>query len=146
MNELSLSSILLVDDDEISNLFNRIFIGKLNIDTSVEVASNGLEALDFLELIDKNKSIRPTILPCLLLLDIKMPKMNGWEFLKVYEEKVSRVIRDQIVIVMLTTSEDEGDVVAAMKSPNVKKFIQKPLSEEKFAELINAYFKGINVE
>ena len=82
MSSPALKSILLVDDDKISNLFNKIFIGKLNLDIKVEVALNGKEALNFLTPTRKN-IIGDTIqLPCLLLLDIKMPEMSGWEFLK----------------------------------------------------------------
>lgn len=139
-----LNSILLIDDDEISNLFNKIFIGKLNLDIAVDIVSNGQEALDFLNL-GKDNEFNKSLLPCLLLLDIKMPIMNGWQFLSAYEQNVSKAIRDEIVIVMLTTSEDEGDVIAAMKNSNVKEFIQKPLSEEKFKQLINTYFVKNNV-
>ena len=146
MNFPHLSSILIVDDDEISNLFNKIFIGKLGLDVEVEFASNGKEALDRLNLTTISGKNEPIQLPCLLLLDVKMPVMNGWEFLKAYEESVSNVIRDEVVIVMLTTSKDEGDVIAAMNNPNVKKFLQKPLSEGKFKQLIDTHFTSINVE
>ncbi len=146
MSLFNLSSILLVDDDEISNLFNKIFIGKLNLDVEVEIASNGKEALNLLSLVSENAVSESLQLPCLLLLDIKMPVMNGWEFLKAYEQNVSKTVRDEIVIVMLTTSEDEGDVISAMNNPNVKKFMKKPLSEEKFKQLIHTHFTKINVE
>lgn len=146
MQELNLSSILLVDDDEISNLFNKIFIRKLNLDVEVVVASNGVEALDFLNSASKNVISDALQLPCLLLLDIKMPKMSGWEFLDAYEQSVHKHIRDEVVIVMLTTSEDEGDAIGAMNNQNVKEFLQKPLSEEKFTLLINTYYVKTNVE
>lgn len=142
----ALKSILLVDDDEISNLFNKIFIGKLNLDIEVAIALNGLEALNFLKPRDKNVANILLQLPCLLLLDIKMPKMNGWEFLKAYEQSVAKAIRDEVVIVMLTTSQDEGDAIAAMKNSSIKKFMQKPLSEENFALLIKMYFSDTIVE
>jgi len=137
MNSLLLKSILFVDDDEISNLFNKIFIKKLNLEVEVNFALNGKEVIDML----KSAEGDPTILiPCLIFLDIKMPIMNGWQFLEAYETDVSQEIRDKIAIVMLTTSEDEGDKVKAMKNPTVKAYLQKPLAEESILDLIGKYF------
>lgn len=138
MNFLSLKSILLVDDDEISNLFNQIFISKLDINVNVDVVLNGKEAIDFVTSIRNSPN---TLLPCLLLLDIKMPLMNGWQFLDAYESSVSQEVKDNIAIVMLTTSEDEGDAIKAMNNPNIKDFIQKPLSEEILFKLIDSHFE-----
>lgn len=138
MNFLSLKSILLVDDDEISNLFNQIFISKLDVNVNVDVVLNGKEAIDFVTSIRNSPN---TLLPCLLLLDIKMPLMNGWQFLDAYESSVSQEVKDNIAIVMLTTSEDEGDAIKAMNNPNIKDFIQKPLSEEILFKLIDSHFE-----
>lgn len=138
----ALKSIMLTDDDEISNLLNQIFIAKLNLNINVDIFLDGKKAIDFLsqefDFEDKNFRLEP----CLLLLDIKMPIMNGWEFLETYSEKFPKHIRDQIVIVLLTTSEDEGDMIKALDNSNVKEFIRKPLSEEIFARLIDKYFPG----
>jgi len=132
-----LKSILLVDDDEISNLFNKIFIEKLNLDVSVDCVANGSEALD---LIVASKDYATMVMPCLLLLDIKMPIMNGWEFLIAFQKQISAETQSEITIVMLTTSEDEGDKIRAMNDPNVKEYIQKPLSEKAITGLIRKYF------
>lgn len=133
---------MLTDDDEISNLLNQIFIAKLNLNINVDIFLDGKKAIDFLsqefDFEDKNFRLEP----CLLLLDIKMPIMNGWEFLETYSEKFPKHIRDQIVIVLLTTSEDEGDMIKALDNSNVKEFIRKPLSEEIFTRLIDKYFPG----
>jgi CheY-like chemotaxis protein len=132
-----LKSILLVDDDEISNLFNKIFIEKLNLDVSVDCVANGSEALD---LIVSSEDYATVVMPCLLLLDIKMPIMNGWEFLKAFQKQISTKTQSEITIVMLTTSEDEGDKIRAVNDPNVREYIQKPLSEETITMLIRKYY------
>lgn len=137
MNPLYLNSILFADDDEISNLFNRIFLKKLNFDIAVDFARNGKEALD---LLTSSEDYATILMPCLLFLDIKMPVMNGWQFLEAYEKEVSQEIMDKITIVMLTTSEDEGDKIKAMKNPIVKDYIQKPLTEESILDLVGKYF------
>jgi len=143
MNSPSLNSILFVDDDEISNLFNKIFMEKLNLKVDVDFVLNGKEALD---LLIPSEEYSTVLMPCLILLDIKMPIMNGWEFLKAYEEQVSAKIRDKITIVMLTTCENEGDAIKAMDNPNVKEFIQKPLSEKTIRGLIRKYFKNTEID
>ncbi len=135
MRLLPLKSIFLVDDDQISNLFNKIFISKLNIDVDVEVAMNGREALEVLSDVEN-----PIQTPCLLLLDVKMPIMDGWEFLKRYDVLVDERLKSQIIITMLTTSEDEADMLRANNNTNVKEFLRKPLSERKITELIRKYF------
>ncbi len=69
-----------------------------------------------------------------------MPIMNGWEFLEAYDNLLNDEAKRSIVIVMLTTSEDEGDVIKAMNNPNIREIIKKPLSENKFNKLINKFF------
>ena len=110
MRSPKINSILLIDDDEISNLFNKIFISKLELDITVDVAINGIEAVAFLKekLVDK---VNTSMMPCLLLLDIRMPIMNGWQFLEAYDKLLNQEIKENIVVVMLTTSEDESDMI-----------------------------------
>ena len=140
MSQHPLKSILLVDDDEISNLFNKIFINKLNLDVEIQEALNGREAFTIL----RSDNPNPIKTPCLLLLDVKMPIMDGWEFLGQYEKEVDNETRAQIVIIMLTTSEDQADLIKAMKNPLISEFLQKPLSERKITEIIKKYFKDVS--
>lgn len=72
-------SILLVDDNDSTNFFNKIVIER-NVFTQITLASNGLEALNHIkQLLKENKAV-----PEYILLDINMPVMNGWEFLEAY--------------------------------------------------------------
>ena len=143
MKSPSLNSILLVDDDEISNLFNKIFIAKLDLNVDVDFVLNGKEALD---LLIPSKHYSTILMPCLLLLDIKMPVMNGWEFIKIYEKEVSVDVKNKTTIVMLTTSENEADKIEAMKNSNIKEFIQKPLSEKDIKYLVKKYFPNTKMK
>lgn len=138
MSSPTVKNILLIDDDEISNLFNRIFINKLDLDIEVDVALNGAEALEILkERVANGDTLKPE--PCLLLLDIRMPIMDGWEFLEAYDNELNEETKSQIVIAMLTTSEDEGDMIRASNNPHIKDIIKKPLSENKFNALITKF-------
>ncbi|MDC0008287.1 response regulator [bacterium] len=127
-----LQSILLVDDDHSNNFLNKIFINQLNLDVEVDIALNGQEALDYIE--------TSFIGPCLLILDLRMPIMNGWEFLQAYEKEVPEEIKKQIVIVVITISTDKADADKARKSRYVEHFVQKPLSDLKFKKLIKKFF------
>ncbi len=140
MESPDLNFILLVDDDKISNIVNKHFIRKLDLDVDVEVALNGKEAINFLHQLSLNKLLSSVLLPCLILLDLKMPEMDGWEFLKVYEQNFDEELRSKISIVVLTTSEFECDKIRAMKNPNILEFIKKPMSEDIFMKLVNTYF------
>ncbi|MEP3210096.1 MAG: response regulator [Maribacter sp.] len=140
---LSLNSILLVDDDEISHLFNKIFIGKLNLNVDLDFALNGKEALHLLAPANGSSTI---LLPCLVLLDVNMPVMGGWEFLKAYVEEVHPDTRKKVTIVMLTTSADEADMIKVMNNPHVKEYVKKPLSEEAIRQLIGKYFPNTKID
>ncbi len=140
MNSTKLNSILLVDDDSVNNFLNKIFIEKLDLNVEVNTALNGKEALGILGNKGPYKGDDPIGSPCLLILDIKMPVMNGWEFLEAYDKEFSEKEKDNVVIVMITISDDEKDEIQAKNNPYVKEFIQKPLSDVKFADLIHKHF------
>lgn len=134
MTVFPIKSVLLIDNDEISNLFTKIFIGKLDLDVEVTAVSNGAHAIHLLT-DGKPKLSKPT----LLLLDIRMSVADGWQFLEAYDA-LDEGIRNESAIVVLTISENEKKLIKAMKNPNIKAVIRKPLSEEKFTGLIKKLF------
>ena len=79
-----LNCILLVDDDEPTNFLNQMVIEELDIAEQIRVAQNGQEALTYLKKTGIGDENFP--LPDLILLDINMPAMNGWEFLERYRK------------------------------------------------------------
>lgn len=131
----SLKSILLVDDDEASNFLHSIFINKLEMDIEVNSATNGQEALDFV----LNKGQDKIALPCMVMLDLRMPIVDGWEFIKMYEEQVPKELKEQLMIVLVTISDNEKDKERAKNNPHIVDFAQKPLSDTTFKKIINKH-------
>ena len=130
-----LNSILLVDDDEITNFVNESVVKDLNVTNKVLLANNGKQALDMLT--DKQK-IQPEEGPCLVLLDINMPVMDGFEFLEAYQH-LDEQIKNSVTIMMLTSSQNTNDISRAMKK-NVAAFLTKPLDEEALENTLSKHF------
>ena len=130
-----LNCIMLVDDDIPTNFIHERIISEANYANNVVVARGGNKALDYLRLADSEGKINPD----LILLDINMPAMDGWEFLEAYEEQNFKS-GGRAVIVILTTSLNPLDKEKARGQRNIKGFISKPLSEEKLNEIYNRYF------
>ena len=74
-----LNCILLVDDDEATNFINTALLKKAKVTNRIEVALNGLEALDYLQ--THMHENRRQYFPEIIFLDINMPVMDGWEFI-----------------------------------------------------------------
>ena len=66
--------------------------------------------------------------------------MDGWDFLEDYAKTVPQEIKDQVVIVIITISSDQNNIVTARNNPYVAQYVQKPLSDLKFKKLIRKYF------
>jgi len=120
-----LNCILLIDDDSEDNYFHKIVINEMNITERIEVALDGVAALNFLK---KENQTSPDI----IFLDINMPKMNGWEFMAAYKE-LRADQKAKVVVVMLTTSENPEDKKRAGQFPDIIGFNSKPLT----AEMVN---------
>ncbi|EOZ95510.1 Two-component response regulator [Indibacter alkaliphilus LW1] len=119
-------SVILVDDDPINNLINKRLITKLSISEKVEEFLEAEKALQKLRSLDPNEQT-------LILLDINMPVMNGWDFLNVYlKEFPDR--KDQIF--MLSSSIDLQDRQKAMEFSVVKGFVEKPLTPDKMKNIV----------
>jgi CheY-like chemotaxis protein len=140
VDQFSIKSVLLIDDDPAATFINKVFIRNLPLDVEVYSASDGKDALDLLDEISISLDGQQPFVPCLLILDIKMPVMDGWEFLDTYTHRYSQEIKNNITIVVTTMSEDERDIIKASNNPMIKEFVQKPLSDEKLLEIVEKHF------
>lgn len=132
-----LSCVLLVDDDQTTNYLNRLLLNRFQITENVLVAPNGREALDLLA--EHCQADESPNCPVLILLDVNMPVMNGFEFLDAYAQLPEQQ-RQAMVIVMLTTSLHPQDVERA-KHLHVAGFLSKPLTNKQLADVLRQHFQ-----
>jgi CheY-like chemotaxis protein len=117
--------ILLVEDDTIDAMTVKRAFKELKVNNPLAHALNGEEALAQLQQEESET-------PCVILLDLNMPKMNGVEFLKIAKDDPSL---KKIPVVVLTTSNEERDIVESFKL-GVAGYIVKPVDYRKFVEAI----------
>jgi response regulator of citrate/malate metabolism len=113
--------ILLIDDDEITNFFNRKLIKNSNPLLDINTVSSVKQAMDFLR---KNKS---DTFPDIIFLDIFMPVKNGWDFLEEFQNEFGKDTSG-INLYMLSSSIYLDDITKANDHKLVKGYITKPLS------------------
>ncbi|MEI7896237.1 MAG: response regulator [bacterium] len=137
-----LDCVLLVEDNESYNFIHRRYVEKAGITDHIEIAENGKEALDFLKTKwtaqQKEKDFCRTML---IFLDINMPIMNGWEFLEEYM-KLENIKKENITIIMLTTSTSSADMAKTLKILGSGCFLTKPLSLEMLDQVMQEHFPG----
>ena len=121
--------IYLIDDDEIQNLVNSKILELLGKDLKTITFTNARIAL---EKIQEEKKF-----PNIILLDINMPKMNGWDFLDLFDW-----INESSDVYLLTSSINENDMAKAKNYQSVKAFLTKPLHLDKAKEIVEeSYFR-----
>ncbi len=135
--------ILLVEDNADDELLMLRALKKNHILNRVIVARDGVEALDYLFSTGEYAGKDAEPLPQLILLDLKLPKLNGFEVLK-------RMRADQrtkyVPVVILTSSTEEQDIISSYDL-GANGFVQKPMDFNEFVEVANqlgVYWLGIN--
>ncbi|PJJ60859.1 response regulator [Hymenobacter chitinivorans] len=129
-----LPCVLLVDDDDTTNYLNQLLFNRLGVAETLLVALNGQDALNQLQVCDTPQG--PPF-PSLILLDMKMPVMDGFEFLEAYVQLPAA--QRESVLIMLTTSLNPQDVVRMQDLP-ITGFLTKPLTKDKIYEVLHTHF------
>lgn len=128
-----LSSILLVDDDETTNFVNQMLLEDMAVADQIFIANNGEEALSLIQ-----SQCAKKCCPTLVLLDINMPVMNGFEFLEAYQQ-LDLANKQSVVVVMLTTSLNPNDLKRLDDLPN-QGFLNKPLTADMVKRVLATHF------
>ena len=124
---------LLVDDDAITNYVNQLLLEELDVTEQVLIAHNGREALELIQ-----QQCAEDCCPELILLDINMPVMNGFEFLEAYR-KLEWRDRQPGAVFMLTTSTHPLDI-ERLKTLPIQGYLTKPLTREAVDSLVKTIF------
>ncbi|MEM0922873.1 MAG: response regulator [Pseudomonadota bacterium] len=127
-------TVLLVDDNAIDNRLHKRVIDRTGLVRTVLTFSGPAEAMSYMR--------EPDAIPVdLMLLDINMPKMNGFEMLEAAIAEFGTVF-DPSVVVMLTTSMDPCDRERAKQFAMIRDYVMKPLSTEMFSGLYDRLSVG----
>lgn len=129
-----INKILCVDDDSISLTISKLLLKRTGFTNDVVTAVDGSDALDYFKDLFATSEVPVEEAPSLILLDINMPVMNGWEFLDAYIPLFADKLPNTKVIILSSTIDPE-DFSKAKKFPVVAQFVSKPLSVENLAEL-----------
>jgi two-component system, chemotaxis family, chemotaxis protein CheY len=123
--------IAIIDDDKIFQLTASKTIIATQLTDKLLQFENGEEALQFIH----DNLGNPTLLPDYIFLDINMPFVDGWMFLEDYAKLKSRLTKP-VKIYMVSSSIDPRDIARAKSNNNVSDYVVKPVTREKFAELL----------
>ncbi len=123
--------LLVIDDDDINIFIIKKIVEKTGYNINMVAKTNGQLAIDYLNSLSQNNESFPQ----LVLIDINMPVLNGWEFLEAYDKLG---VAQRVDMYMLSSSVYENDIEKAKTYKTVKGFISKPLSINRLIELFDS--------
>ncbi|MEM7254036.1 MAG: response regulator [Pseudomonadota bacterium] len=135
-------SVLIVDDVPADVEWCEMMLAQSGRFRSIMVATDGEEAIELYERYEESRRKYPDVFPPLLiLLDIAMPRLDGFEFLEQYEvlRVKDRRLDEPSIVVMLTSSGESADRARAEDFGLVKDYIVKPLTAERATELADSF-------
>lgn len=134
-------NILLVEDDDVAAEGVVRSLSKNNLPFPIVIAEDGLEALHILRNENPEKTIQK---PYLILLDLNMPRMNGFELLE--EIRSDEMLKDSVIFV-LTTSDADSDKTQAYHKNIAGYMVKSAVGPQflKLAKLLNSYHDSVNL-
>lgn len=131
MNENRRYHFILIDDSKLDCFIGEKVIQGIGNPISLTVFMDAQEALGFIKNrdIDENKTI--------ILVDIQMPLMTGFEFIESFEQLVDENKQDNYIINLLSSSINENDMIKARSYKSVNDFLNKPIKKDMLQAMID---------
>lgn len=127
--------VCLIDDDEVYQYLSKKIIQSTN---TVETLIQFEDAEQTMRFIIENKS-NSDKLPDLILLDINMPYMDGWQMIEELRPHLPE-IQKKMMIMLCSSSNNPSDLVKAKNYPEVDSYIIKPLTESRYQDALKQYY------
>ena len=121
--------VLVIDDNEVDRYIATRNIKTYHFADEIVAKDSAMSGLEYLESLKDT----PEELPQVIFLDIRMPEIDGFGFLKEYE-KLPISIQNKSIIMILSTSLDPSDHERARNNPLIKKFLNKPLDKSSLSD------------
>tara|TARA_R110002050_G_scaffold16719_1_gene50448 strand:+ start:99794 stop:100192 length:399 start_codon:yes stop_codon:yes gene_type:complete len=131
---MNVKKILLIDDSDIDNFINKSVLQKANIADEIIIETSAKDALTYLKNVMDDES---NSFPDVIFLDIKMPVMDGFEFLDEYVHFPEHA-KSKCIIFMLSSSIDPRDAERAKQVKEVKSYFTKPLTQNLINTVLNS--------
>ena len=122
------SSVMLIDDSEMDNMLNKMILQTVKFSETIQVFKSSIDALEYL-----TRGADTINIPELILLDINMPEMNGFEFMDEFQ-KLPPKISNYTKVYIISSSDDPIDITHASKYKSIIKYLKKPLNRLELME------------
>jgi CheY-like chemotaxis protein len=135
-----LDLILCVDDDPITLMLGKMVVARAGFAHEVVTAQNGEEALNYFDDLKLNNlGTEIKNYPQLILLDLNMPVMGGWEFLDHFSKGDYTSLFKDCKVIVLSSTIDPDDIRKAKTYPMVLDFLSKPITKEMLEDLKHSF-------
>lgn len=128
---------LLIDDNEIDLFFHDKLIRLQDLATDVSSFTNVIHALEHLNSFKKKEHLFPETV---ILLDIQMPELDGFDFLEHFEQ-MPEAIRKRSTIFIVSSSLDHGDLSRSHANHLIEYILKKPLNAEELKKALSGIHK-----
>jgi CheY-like chemotaxis protein len=129
-----IESILLIDDSEPDNFLHVYLLNRAKACNTITSVLNVEKAIEFLDTLERENKKMPSI----ILIDINMPRLNGWEFLDILRKPDNTIDLENTKFYMLTTSLNPDDKEKALNEYKLDGFFNKPLNQTHIDILVKA--------
>lgn len=127
---MKIEKVMCVDDDPIALLLSKLVISKADFASQVITAANGEIAIQYLERPEVIEEEHNSKNPLVILLDLNMPVMDGWEFLEQFSTTLYLDHYKTTKVILLSSSIDPNDIERSKDFSMVAAFLPKPLTKE----------------